>query len=69
LERGIEIMRKALSQHEIATRETTAIDREAGLVRLATFLLPASGRVAGVRLSGLPNRRGRRAPTDGVALT
>jgi hypothetical protein len=29
-------MRKALSQHEIATRETTAIDREAGLVRLTT---------------------------------
>src|SRR5258705_2023744 len=31
---GLEIVRKCLSQHEIATVQTTAIDVEAGLIRL-----------------------------------
>ena len=40
---GLEIVRKCLSQHEIATLQTTAIDREAGLLRLTTVLAHASG--------------------------
>ena len=33
---GLEIVRKCLSQHEIATVQTTAIDAETGLIRLTT---------------------------------
>ena len=40
---GLDIVRKALSQHEIAAVQTTAIDNEAGLVRLTTVLAHASG--------------------------
>ena len=36
-------MRKALGGHEIATVQTTAIDKEAGLIRLTTTLAHASG--------------------------
>ena len=36
-------MRKTLSQHEIATVQTTAIDETAGIVRLSTVLAHASG--------------------------
>src|ERR1043166_1844804 len=40
---GLEIVRKGLSQHEIATLQSTVIDREAGLIRLTTMLAHASG--------------------------
>src|SRR4029453_13530822 len=40
---GLDIVRKTLGQHEIATMQTTAIDREAGLVNLTTMLAHASG--------------------------
>ena len=36
-------MRKALGGHEIATVQTTAIDKEAGLIRLTTTLAHSSG--------------------------
>jgi hypothetical protein len=36
-------VRKALGGHEIATVQTTAIDKEAGLIRLTTTLAHASG--------------------------
>ena len=36
-------MRKTLSQHEIATVQTTSIDETAGIVRLSTVLAHASG--------------------------
>ena len=36
-------MRKCLGRHEIAVVQTTAIDQEAGLVRLTTMLAHASG--------------------------
>src|SRR5271154_986667 len=39
---GLDIVRKALGKHEIATVQTTAID-EAGLIRLTTVLAHASG--------------------------
>jgi hypothetical protein len=40
---GLDIVRKTLSQHEIATVQTTAIDENAGIVRLSTVLAHASG--------------------------
>ena len=43
LSSGLEIIRKTLSQHEIATVQTTSIDETAGFVRLSTVLAHASG--------------------------
>ena len=40
---GLDIVRKCLGRHEIAVVQTTAIDQEAGLVRLTTMLAHASG--------------------------
>jgi ERF superfamily len=40
---GLDIVRKTLGQHEIATVQTTALDREAGLINLTTMLAHASG--------------------------
>src|SRR6516165_10089900 len=38
LSSGLDIVRKTLSQHEIATVQTTSIDQTAGIVRLSTVL-------------------------------
>ena len=43
LSSGLDIVRKTLSQHEIATIQTTSIDQPAGIVRLSTVLAHASG--------------------------
>jgi ERF superfamily len=43
LSSGLDIVRKTLSQHEIATVQTTSIDQPAGIVRLSTVLAHASG--------------------------
>src|SRR5262245_26089349 len=43
LSSGLDIVRKTLGQHEIATLQTTAIDQSAGLVNLTTTLAHASG--------------------------
>ena len=43
LSSGLDIVRKALGGHEIATVQTTAIDNEAGLIRLTSTLAHASG--------------------------
>jgi ERF superfamily len=40
---GLDIVRKTLGQHEIATVQTTAVDQAAGLVNLTTMLAHASG--------------------------
>jgi hypothetical protein len=40
---GLEIVRKSLGQHEIATIQTTAIDQDSGQIRLTTLLAHASG--------------------------
>jgi ERF superfamily len=40
---GLEIVRKTLGQHEIATVQTTAIDQASGIVNLTTVLAHASG--------------------------
>jgi hypothetical protein len=43
LSSGLDIVRKSLGKHEIATVQTTAIDAESGLVRLTTVLAHSSG--------------------------
>jgi hypothetical protein len=43
LSSGLDIVRKTLSQHEIATVQTTSIDETTGIVRLSTVLAHASG--------------------------
>src|SRR6266568_5661000 len=43
LSSGLDIVRKTLSQYEIATVQTTSIDETAGIVRLSTVLAHASG--------------------------
>jgi hypothetical protein len=43
LSSGLDIVRKTLGQHEIATLQTTAIDQTAGMVNLTTMLAHASG--------------------------
>jgi ERF superfamily len=43
LSSGLDIMRKALGGHDIATVQTTGIDNEAGLIRLTTTLAHSSG--------------------------
>src|SRR5947208_369965 len=43
LSSGLDIVRKTLGQHEIATLQTTAIDQPTGMVHLTTTLAHASG--------------------------
>jgi hypothetical protein len=43
LSSGLDIVRKTLGQHEIATLQTTAVDQAGGLVNLTTMLAHASG--------------------------
>ncbi len=43
LSSGLEIVRRTLSQHEIATVQTTALDQSAGIVNLTTVLAHSSG--------------------------
>jgi ERF superfamily len=65
LSSGLEIVRKTLSQHEIATVQTTSIDESAGIVRLSTVLAHASGEwiasdwpVCAVSETAVPHRMG-----------
>jgi hypothetical protein len=43
LSSGLDIVRKTLGQHEIATIQTTAVDQASGIVSLTTMLAHASG--------------------------
>ena len=43
LSSGLDIVRRTLGQHEIATVQTTAVDQSAGIVNLTTVLAHASG--------------------------
>src|SRR5438270_4528583 len=43
LSSGLDIVRKTLGQHEIATVQTTGIDKQNGVVSLTTMLAHASG--------------------------
>jgi hypothetical protein len=62
---GLDIVRKTLGQHEIATVQTTAIDQSAGIVNLTTVLAHASGEwissdwpVCAVSETATPHRMG-----------
>ena len=62
---GLEIVRKCLSKHEIATVQATAIERETGLIKLTTTLLHTSGEwicsdwpVCPTRETAAPHRMG-----------
>jgi ERF superfamily len=62
---GLDIVRKTLGQHEIATMQTTAIDQAAGTVNLTTILAHASGEwiasdwpVCAVSNTATPHRMG-----------
>src|ERR1700689_773945 len=43
LSSGLDIVRKVLGQHEIATMQTTSVDQAAGIINLTTVLAHASG--------------------------
>ena len=43
LSSGLDIVRKVLGQHEIATVQTTSVDHTAGIINLTTVLAHASG--------------------------
>jgi hypothetical protein len=43
LSSGLDLVRKSLGRHEIATVQTTSIDEAAGLIRLTTMLAHSSG--------------------------
>ena len=43
LSSGLDIVRKTLSQHEIATVQTTAVDQAASMINLTTVLAHSSG--------------------------
>ena len=65
LSSGLDIVRKVLGQHEIATVQTTSIDQEAGLINLTTVLAHASGEwiasdwpVCAVSETATPHRMG-----------
>src|SRR6516225_5707365 len=62
---GLEIVRKCLSKHEIATVQATAIDSDSGLIKLTTTLVHGSGEwigsdwpVCAVSETGAPHRMG-----------
>ena len=65
LSSGLDIVRKILGQHEIATVQTTAIDQSAGIVNLTTVLAHSSGEWICLGLAGLRHRRYRDAASDG----
>src|SRR3954449_9917754 len=44
LSTGLDLVRKSLGRHEIATVQTTSIDESAGLIRLTTTLAHSSGK-------------------------
>jgi hypothetical protein len=65
LSSGLDIVRKTLSQYEIATVQTTSIDETAGIVRLSTVLAHASGEwiasdwpVCAISETAVPHRMG-----------
>ena len=65
LSSGLDIVRKILGQHEIATVQTTSIDQTAGMVNLTTVLAHSSGEwiasdwpVCGISETATPHRMG-----------
>ena len=69
LSSGLEIVRKALGQHEIATVQTTAIDQAAGIVNLTTVLAHSSGEWIASDWPVCPIAETERPHRMGAALT
>src|SRR5204863_2309976 len=69
LSSGLDIVRKALGQHEIATVQTTAIDQEAGFVNLTTVLAHSSGEWIASDWPVCPIAETERPHRMGAALT
>ena len=65
LSSGLEIVRKTLGQHEIATVQTTAVDQAGGLGQSDHHAGPCLGRMDRVGLAGLSDRRPRQSPPHG----
>ena len=65
LSSGLDIVRKTLGQHEIATLQTTAIDQTAGMVNLTTTLAHASGEWIASELAGLSRCRDGQSSAHG----
>jgi hypothetical protein len=66
---GLEIVRKTLGQHEIATVQTTAIDQAAGIVNLTTLLAHSSGEWIASDWPVCPIAETERPHRMGAALT
>src|SRR3979409_2705066 len=66
---GLDIVRKTLGQHEIATVQTTAIDKDAGVVNLTTMLAHASGEWIASDWPGCPLGETANPQRMGSALT
>src|SRR6516225_5288165 len=69
LSSGLDIVRKTLSQHEIATVQTTSIDEATGIVRLSTVLAHASGEWIASDWPVCPTSETERPQRMGAALT
>jgi hypothetical protein len=69
LSSGLDIVRKTLGQHEIATLQTTAIDQTAGMVHLTTTLAHASGEWIASDWPVCPIAETANAQRMGAALT
>ena len=65
LSAGLDIVRKSLGGHEIATVQTTSIDKEAGWIRLTTVLAHSSGEWLSSEWTGLRDQRDGDAAPDG----
>ena len=65
LSSGLEIVRKTLGQHEIATVQTTAVDQASGIVNLTTLLAHSSGEWIASDWPVCPINRDRTASSHG----
>jgi ERF superfamily len=69
LSSGLDIVRKSLGRHEIATIQSTEIDKEAGLLRLTTILAHSSGEWVSSEWPVCPTADISSAQRMGAALT
>src|SRR5262245_32872305 len=65
LSSGLDIVRKGLGRHEIATIQSTEIDKDAGLLRLTTILCAFVRRMGFVGMAGVPDQRHRLGAAHG----
>src|SRR6476659_2048096 len=65
LSSGLDIVRKGLGRHEIATIQATGIDKEAGLLRLTTVSCAFVRGMDLLGMAGMPNQRHRLGTAHG----